>query len=165
MSRVHYRLALFAVPKNYKLVAAPLFELYDNAQGYGPIISSLPQALCRYRTYINLVNTWPIEVFDPHRFQIFLWSSGSGARPTQPREDNLLRSYLNKQVAAPVEIISWRVHYADHMILSSPTGAVPRQTATPTSCEKDAFKQADFSSSGTAPSDGGELNPPRVKGL
>lgn len=39
--------ALFAVPKNYKLVAAPLFELYDNAQGYGPIISSLPQALSR----------------------------------------------------------------------------------------------------------------------
>lgn len=41
-------LALFAVPKNYKLVAAPLFELYDNSQGYGPIISSLPQALCRW---------------------------------------------------------------------------------------------------------------------
>lgn len=40
-------IALFAVPKNYKLVAAPLFELYDNSQGYGPIISSLPQALCR----------------------------------------------------------------------------------------------------------------------
>jgi cleavage and polyadenylation specificity factor subunit 5 len=39
---------LFAVPKNYKLVAAPLFELYDNAQGYGPIISSLPQALSRF---------------------------------------------------------------------------------------------------------------------
>ncbi|QQP53866.1 Cleavage and polyadenylation specificity factor subunit 5, partial [Caligus rogercresseyi] len=31
----------FAVPRNYKLVAAPLFELYDNSQGYGPIISSL----------------------------------------------------------------------------------------------------------------------------
>lgn len=40
--------ALFAVPKNYKLVAAPLFELYDNAPGYGPIISSLPQLLSRY---------------------------------------------------------------------------------------------------------------------
>ncbi|XP_023215229.1 cleavage and polyadenylation specificity factor subunit 5-like isoform X2 [Centruroides sculpturatus] len=39
--------ALFAVPKNYKLVAAPLFELYDNSQGYGPIISSLPQSLSR----------------------------------------------------------------------------------------------------------------------
>ncbi|XP_025830469.1 cleavage and polyadenylation specificity factor subunit 5 [Agrilus planipennis] len=41
--------ALFAVPKNYKLVAAPVFELYDNSQGYGPIISSLPQALCRFQ--------------------------------------------------------------------------------------------------------------------
>jgi cleavage and polyadenylation specificity factor subunit 5 len=40
--------ALFAVPKNYKLVAAPLFELYDNAQGYGPIISSLPQSMSRF---------------------------------------------------------------------------------------------------------------------
>ena len=40
--------AFFAVPRNYKLVAAPLFELYDNAQGYGPIISSLPQALGRF---------------------------------------------------------------------------------------------------------------------
>ena len=40
--------AYFAVPRNYKLVAAPLFELYDNAQGYGPIISSLPQALSRF---------------------------------------------------------------------------------------------------------------------
>ena len=40
--------AYFAVPRNYKLVAAPLFELYDNAQGYGPIISSLLQALGRF---------------------------------------------------------------------------------------------------------------------
>lgn len=42
-----YFTAFFAVPKNYKLVAGPLVELYDNSQGYGPIISSLPQALCR----------------------------------------------------------------------------------------------------------------------
>merc|ERR1719486_1319417 len=40
--------AYFAVPRNYKLVAAPLFEFYDNSQGYGPIISSLPQALARF---------------------------------------------------------------------------------------------------------------------
>jgi len=37
-----------AIPKNFKLVAAPLFELFDNAVGYGPIISSLPQALGRF---------------------------------------------------------------------------------------------------------------------
>ena len=40
--------AVFAVPRNYKLVAAPLFELYDNSQGYGPIIASLPQLLSRF---------------------------------------------------------------------------------------------------------------------
>ncbi|CAH1396325.1 unnamed protein product [Nezara viridula] len=40
--------ALLAVPKNYKIVAAPLFELYDSTQSYGAIISSLPQALCRF---------------------------------------------------------------------------------------------------------------------
>lgn len=40
--------ALFAVPKNYKLVAAPLFELYDNSTSYGPIIASLPQTLSRF---------------------------------------------------------------------------------------------------------------------
>lgn len=39
---------MFAVPKNYKLVAAPLFELYDNAAAYGPLIASLPMALSRY---------------------------------------------------------------------------------------------------------------------
>ncbi|CAF0933725.1 unnamed protein product [Adineta ricciae] len=45
--------AMFAVPRNYKLVAAPLFELYDNASGYGPIISSLPQALSRFNFIYN----------------------------------------------------------------------------------------------------------------
>lgn len=40
--------ALFSVPRNYKLVAAPLFELFDNAAGYGPVISSLPQCLSRF---------------------------------------------------------------------------------------------------------------------
>ncbi|VDK21362.1 unnamed protein product [Taenia asiatica] len=38
---------LFAVPSNYQLVAAPLFELFDNSRAYGPIISSLPQVLSR----------------------------------------------------------------------------------------------------------------------
>lgn len=37
----------FAVPKNLKLLAVPLFEMYDNPQRYGPIISSIPQFLGR----------------------------------------------------------------------------------------------------------------------
>ncbi|KAJ8448702.1 hypothetical protein Cgig2_010589 [Carnegiea gigantea] len=39
----------FAVPKNLKLLAVPLFELYDNVQTYGPILSSIPQQLSRFR--------------------------------------------------------------------------------------------------------------------
>eukprot|EP01113_Clastostelium_recurvatum_P020595 TRINITY_DN2436_c0_g2_i1.p1 TRINITY_DN2436_c0_g2~~TRINITY_DN2436_c0_g2_i1.p1 ORF type:complete len:209 (+),score=33.51 TRINITY_DN2436_c0_g2_i1:20-646(+) len=39
---------IFAVPKNLKLLAVPLFELYDNAQRYGPIISALPLLLGRF---------------------------------------------------------------------------------------------------------------------
>jgi len=45
--------ALFAVPRNYKLVAAPLFELFDNSTGYGPVISSLPQLLSRFNFLYN----------------------------------------------------------------------------------------------------------------
>ncbi|KAI6183135.1 Cleavage and polyadenylation specificity factor subunit 5 [Aphelenchoides bicaudatus] len=40
--------AHFAVPKNFKLVAAPLFELFDNTNGYGLVIASLPQTLSRF---------------------------------------------------------------------------------------------------------------------
>uniref|UniRef100_A0A915J7W2 Cleavage and polyadenylation specificity factor subunit 5 n=1 Tax=Romanomermis culicivorax TaxID=13658 RepID=A0A915J7W2_ROMCU len=46
--------SLFAVPKNYKLVAAPLFELFDNAQGYGPVIASLPQCLSRLDDFLSV---------------------------------------------------------------------------------------------------------------
>ena len=45
--------ATFCVPKNFKLVAAPLFELYDNAAAYGPLISSLPTTLSRFNFIFN----------------------------------------------------------------------------------------------------------------
>eukprot|EP01063_Lacrimia_lanifica_P001757 TRINITY_DN1090_c0_g1_i4.p1 TRINITY_DN1090_c0_g1~~TRINITY_DN1090_c0_g1_i4.p1 ORF type:complete len:197 (+),score=88.82 TRINITY_DN1090_c0_g1_i4:66-656(+) len=38
----------FAIPKNYKLLAVPLFELYENTKRYGAVLSSLPQCLARY---------------------------------------------------------------------------------------------------------------------
>lgn len=44
---------LLQVPRNWRLVAVPLFELYDHIGRYGPIISSLPQLLSRLR--LNLV--------------------------------------------------------------------------------------------------------------
>jgi len=38
---------ILAIPKNLKLLAVPLFELYDNPHRYGPAIASLPQVLGR----------------------------------------------------------------------------------------------------------------------
>ncbi|CAJ0571958.1 unnamed protein product, partial [Mesorhabditis spiculigera] len=40
--------ATFSVPRNYKLIAVPLYELYDNSTCYGPLISSLPTTLSRF---------------------------------------------------------------------------------------------------------------------
>lgn len=40
------RLRLLAV--QLQLMAVPLFELYENVQRYGPVISSLPQMLSRF---------------------------------------------------------------------------------------------------------------------
>ncbi|RLN28273.1 hypothetical protein C2845_PM05G15880 [Panicum miliaceum] len=39
----------FAVPRNLKLLAVPLFELYDNVQRYGPVISTIPHQLSRFQ--------------------------------------------------------------------------------------------------------------------
>lgn len=38
-----------SVPKNMKLLAVPLFELYDNTQRYGPQLSAIPHYLSRFR--------------------------------------------------------------------------------------------------------------------
>lgn len=39
---------VLSVPKNMKLLAVPLFELYDNTARYGPQLSSIPHYLARY---------------------------------------------------------------------------------------------------------------------
>lgn len=36
------------VPKNQKLLAVPLFEVYDHVQRYGTVIAAIPQLLSRY---------------------------------------------------------------------------------------------------------------------
>ncbi|KAM0793253.1 hypothetical protein ACM66B_000715 [Microbotryomycetes sp. NB124-2] len=40
--------AVLHVPKNMKLVALPLFELYDNAIRYGPALAAIPHLLSKY---------------------------------------------------------------------------------------------------------------------
>lgn len=41
-------MTLLQVPKNQKLLAVPLFEVYDHVVRYGPVISAIPQVLSRY---------------------------------------------------------------------------------------------------------------------
>jgi hypothetical protein len=47
-------LAGMQVPKNYSLVAVPLFELYDNFTRYGPMMASIPTMLSRCVTHRRL---------------------------------------------------------------------------------------------------------------
>ncbi|KAJ2906228.1 cleavage and polyadenylation specific factor 5 [Zalerion maritima] len=45
---------VLSVPKNMKLLAVPLFELYDNVARYGPQLSAIPHLLSRYNfEYVN----------------------------------------------------------------------------------------------------------------
>jgi len=51
---------ILGVPKNLKLLAVPLFELYDNAHRYGPVIASLPQLLARIKFVFCDHNAQPL---------------------------------------------------------------------------------------------------------
>lgn len=42
------RKKVLSVPRNMKLLAVPLFELYDNANRYGSQLSAIPLYLSRY---------------------------------------------------------------------------------------------------------------------
>ena len=37
------------IPRNFKIVAVPLFDLYENSSRYGAILASLPGLLSRFR--------------------------------------------------------------------------------------------------------------------
>lgn len=53
----------FSVPMNYKLIAVPLFEIYDHIQRYGPVIASIPQMLSRlhFTKAVGISNTDDIK--------------------------------------------------------------------------------------------------------
>jgi cleavage and polyadenylation specificity factor subunit 5 len=47
-SRLNVCAEVLSVPKNMKLLAVPLFELYDNTARYGPQLAAIPHLLSRY---------------------------------------------------------------------------------------------------------------------
>lgn len=54
---------VLAVPKNMKLMAIPLFELYDNTARYGPQLSSLVTCLSRYVLAFRAFGEWVADLF------------------------------------------------------------------------------------------------------
>ena len=50
------------MPKNYKLLAVPLFELYDNLLRYGPVLASIPTMVSRYRLTLGAAVAVPHAV-------------------------------------------------------------------------------------------------------
>ncbi len=53
---------VLAVPKNMKLLAIPLFELYDNAARYGPQLSAIPHLLSRSISFpfVSWLRCWQL---------------------------------------------------------------------------------------------------------
>ncbi|KAL9642193.1 hypothetical protein ABK040_007195 [Willaertia magna] len=41
--------SVIAHPKNYEFIPVPLFDLYENSKKFGPIISSLPQVISKFK--------------------------------------------------------------------------------------------------------------------
>lgn len=74
------------MPKNMKLLAVPLFELYDNTQRYGPQLSAIPHLLSRYNFEFvdedgNVVAATPGG--DPGRQSIKVMATGQDSERTQ----------------------------------------------------------------------------------
>lgn len=77
---------VLAVPKNMKLLAIPLFELYDNAARYGPQLSAIPHLLSRY--------VLPLK----HPLYVLISYSGITSYTSRPITD---RPSLRKNTATP----------------------------------------------------------------
>lgn len=46
-------MAFLQIPTNLQLVAVPLYELYDNAANFGPVVAAVPQMIARFRLNIT----------------------------------------------------------------------------------------------------------------
>ena len=82
---------VLSVPKNMKLLAVPLFELYDNTARYGPQLSAIPHLLSRYNfEYVdedgNVVAQTP--GMDPGTPSARVLAGGQDSKPTMNGDGN-----------------------------------------------------------------------------
>ena len=50
------------IPRNFKIVAVPLFDLYENSSRYGAILASLPGLLSRFRLTLAGATVSPADL-------------------------------------------------------------------------------------------------------
>ncbi len=55
-------LLLVQIPRNFKIVAVPLFDLYENSSRYGAILASLPGLLSRFRLTLAGAASSPADI-------------------------------------------------------------------------------------------------------
>lgn len=96
-----------SVPKNMKILAVPLFELYDNTTKYGPQLSAIPHLLSRYKIEfvddqgnINATtpglepSTLPVQVMAPAQAsmepQQAITTEGSSTEPPVNGDDQVM---------------------------------------------------------------------------
>ena len=50
------------IPRNFKIIAVPLFDLYENSSRYGAILASLPGLISRFRLTLAGASLSPADV-------------------------------------------------------------------------------------------------------
>lgn len=83
---------VLTVPKNMKLLAVPLFELYDNSARYGGQLSSIPLYLSKYSFEFvdkddNVISTYSTED----------WANAHGAAAAIPRTISFKNAQQNEE--------------------------------------------------------------------
>ncbi len=86
---------ILAVPKNLQLLAVPLFELFDNAHRYGPVIASLPQLLARVKFVYCDHNAQPLAT--PHITALQLTNIETYAAIQRRKEMKKIKAESNGQ--------------------------------------------------------------------
>lgn len=90
---------VLSVPKNMKLLAVPLFELYDNTQRYGPQLSAIPHLLSRYNFEFvdeegNVSAQTPGTEPPTSGIKVLAGEEGNGHDPSPKHEDEELKPKL-----------------------------------------------------------------------
>jgi len=76
------------VPTNLRLIAVPLYELYDNAANFGPVVAAVPHMIGRFR--LNMAGPAP----EPLALPAANGAGKGGNKAAAPADDDELALQL-----------------------------------------------------------------------